>query len=191
LTDGIARRFRLLKKDSEDQHRNITIHVSSTDSAIRPLFGLKNTLEMTFISGYGIACAYPQLTMHCSGLWNIAGDENTPSDPAYVTVLRKSAAALRGSVTVCTARNIGMWPKFWDHVCGEDGSCPLTTRHIFDRFVYFTPFPTAVEDNKRIVAPVSLQNATRVRLFTPIIRDSTSGRGGDYHAARYIHRRRS
>ena len=92
LTDNITHRVHLL--NMEDQFCNITIHVSSTNSVIRPLFSLQNTLEMTFISGYGIACAYPRLTMHCKGLWNIAGEEDTPSEPGYVMMLRESAAVL-------------------------------------------------------------------------------------------------
>jgi hypothetical protein len=159
LTDNITRRVHLL--NVEGQSRNIIIHVSSTNSAIRPLFGLQNTLEMTFISGYGIACAYPRLTMSFKGLWNITGEEDTPSEPGYVMMLQRSAALLRSSVTVCTARTIDEWPKFWGHVCGEDGSCPLTIRHTFDKFLYFSPFPTHVERIKGIVSPVSVQNTTR------------------------------
>jgi hypothetical protein len=110
------------------ENRQITVHITKSPSAIHPLFVAQNTFEMCFISAYGIACAYPALTLDKRGLKNV----NAKHEPG-------TSEWVKGWTAETT---LAGWEEFNNHICGQDGSCPLTVRNIHDKFVMFMEFPT-------------------------------------------------
>jgi hypothetical protein len=127
LTEGI---FTLTKESF-----TIIITVSRTNHPIQPMFENDLTLDMNYVSPYGLTCAYPLLTLSRRSFLNL---HEFPHHIPLSHLLYESAG-------FSIAKAIWIWKDFDDHECGDHGSCPFTVRSITDRDVM-----TVVWDEKPI-----------------------------------------
>jgi len=117
LTEGI---FTLTKESF-----TIIIMVSQTNHPIQPMFENDLTLDMNYVSPYGLTCAYPLLTLlWCSFL-------NLHEFLHHIPL----SHLLYESTCFSITKAIWIWKDFDDHECSDHGSCPFTVWFITDRDV--------------------------------------------------------
>ncbi|EDR11710.1 uncharacterized protein LACBIDRAFT_314230 [Laccaria bicolor S238N-H82] len=117
LTEGI---FTLTKATF-----TITITVSRTNHPIQPMFENDLTLDMNYVTPYGLTCAYPLLTVSRRSFLNL---HKFPYHVPLSHLLYENAGFR-------IAKAIWIWKDFEDHECGNNGSCPFTVRSITDKDV--------------------------------------------------------
>lgn len=119
----------------EKGHIKLNLIVSSSESAIEPIFHFHSTLVMNFISSLGIFCAYPDLTFKRRGLINVGKPGHRGADSATKICIQKYRQRdFHLSATINT------WADIRGHVCTKDSSCPHTIRTIYDSGSLFYAF---------------------------------------------------
>lgn len=123
---------------SKKHQRCITVSVSKTENALRPVFYFDSTHLMNFVSGHGIGCAYPSLTLKGRGVLNRGRGLSTLGDITLNDYWKSTG------FTVC--RKLSSWSSFDNHRCMIDGCCPLTVRHVDDAHTLFLGFPRTLDN---------------------------------------------
>lgn len=113
----------------------LNLIVSSSDSAIEPIFHFHSTLVMNFISSLGIFCAYPDLTFKRRGVVNMGRREYRVADLATIDCIRKYQQR-----DFFLSPTINLWTDTAGHACTRDPSCPHTIRSIYDSGSLFYAF---------------------------------------------------
>ncbi|KAK7001021.1 hypothetical protein R3P38DRAFT_3217786 [Favolaschia claudopus] len=123
-------RIRHFEKDGNCIH----LIVAASENAASLVFNFHATIDMNFLSGHGLFCAYPQLTFNNKSYTNPGAADTIEGG----TTLTRLAYKLK-------TRHIGHKPdllshKEWrEHVCGTDRNCPTTLRSLYDGTSMFIP----------------------------------------------------
>ncbi|KAK6993066.1 hypothetical protein R3P38DRAFT_2801068 [Favolaschia claudopus] len=129
--DGISR-VHWLRKGS----KVINLIIVPGDNPITAIFHFHTTLVMNYISGYGVFCAYPELTLARLATTNTS-----------VVVSETQRRRIGDCIDKYSARGFEMRDRLSDfvdhnpHLCGTDPLCPATIRSLHDSSSLFIPFP--------------------------------------------------
>ncbi|KAF4618641.1 hypothetical protein D9613_009830 [Agrocybe pediades] len=129
--DAIAEVLALTNGDA-----SINIIISTTETALIPIFYFHSTAVMNYISPYGIFCAYPKLTFNLRNMLNPLHSRNPHDNWRLWSCVDKYRA--RGFSTRFDPIH---WDDMANHVCETDYNCPTTMRTTFDEGCLFFPFP--------------------------------------------------
>ncbi|KAK6974078.1 hypothetical protein R3P38DRAFT_2584591 [Favolaschia claudopus] len=127
-------------------HHVINVLVVSGDNAVESIFHFHSTIVMNFISGYGVFCAYPALTLRKRSVTNHSILSDQTSTNRARTCFEKYER--RGICHKDHLRHHVNWLGHRDHVdwsahiCGTDKACPSTFRTLHDDGSLFIPFPS-------------------------------------------------
>ncbi|KAK6992983.1 hypothetical protein R3P38DRAFT_2568245, partial [Favolaschia claudopus] len=113
----------------------INIIVMPADSAAGAIFQFHSTIVMNYISGWGVFCAYPDLTLRGKSVANHSalateGQRNRA----------KTCFVKYGERGIDHQARLSDHKDWSSHVCGVDPSCPITLRALHDRASLFIPF---------------------------------------------------
>ncbi|KAK7033320.1 hypothetical protein R3P38DRAFT_2773737 [Favolaschia claudopus] len=124
-------RVRTFKKSEH----TIFLVVVADENAATIIFNFYSTMDMNFISGYGLFCAYPELTLNKLSYVNPAARD--PSNDGHQFKRLNAKLRHRGFIHYIHLHEHDKWR---DHLCGESKYCPLTLRSMHDQESLFIPF---------------------------------------------------
>ncbi|KAK7035712.1 hypothetical protein R3P38DRAFT_3183528 [Favolaschia claudopus] len=113
----------------------INLLIVTGDNAAEAIFRFHSTIVMNFISGYGVLCAYPALTLRKKSIANHGVMADQLSRDRGRGCFEKYEE--RGISTKDHLREHALWSH---HVCGSDKSCPSTFRTLHDDGSLFVAF---------------------------------------------------
>ncbi|KAK7054076.1 hypothetical protein R3P38DRAFT_3171590 [Favolaschia claudopus] len=116
-------------------HHIINLLVVAGENAPAAIFRFHSTIVMNFISGYGVFCGYPELTLRKKSIANHSVLQDKISRSRALVCFEKYES--RGVLTHDDLRGHDGWVS---HVCGTDKSCPSTLRSLHDDGSLFVSF---------------------------------------------------
>ncbi|KAK7044301.1 hypothetical protein R3P38DRAFT_2406533, partial [Favolaschia claudopus] len=119
---GISRTHWLKKGENV-----INLMVMSSGNAAAAIFQFHSTIVMNYISGWGVFCAYPELTLNGKSVAN----------PSALATERERKRALYcfdkyGERGIDHRGKLSDHKAWSSHACGSDPSCPMTLRALHD-----------------------------------------------------------
>ncbi|KAK7021157.1 hypothetical protein R3P38DRAFT_3196901 [Favolaschia claudopus] len=130
-------RVRRFHKD----HHSIYLIVVANENAATIIFNLYSTMDMNFVSGYGLFCAYPELTLNKLSYVNPSARDTSTDGSDF----RRLAANVRRKGFT---HNIALFEHvlYRNHVCGSSRCCPNTLRSMHDSDSLFVSFASTLTE---------------------------------------------
>ncbi|KAK7037916.1 hypothetical protein R3P38DRAFT_2515719, partial [Favolaschia claudopus] len=113
----------------------INLMVMTSGNAAAAIFQFHSTIVMNYISGWGVFCAYPELTMSGKSIANPSALASERERKRAIYCFDKYGE--RGIDHRGTLSDHKAWSS---HACGVDPSCPTTLRALHDSHSLFIPF---------------------------------------------------
>ncbi|KAK6972184.1 hypothetical protein R3P38DRAFT_2469102, partial [Favolaschia claudopus] len=113
----------------------INVMVVAGDNAASAIFQFHSTIVMNYISGWGVFCAYPELTLEGKSITNLSVLTNEEQRKRATYCFDKY-----GERGIDHRKKLSDHRAWSSHVCGVDPSCPTTFRALHDRTSLFIPF---------------------------------------------------
>ncbi|KAK7018845.1 hypothetical protein R3P38DRAFT_2783550 [Favolaschia claudopus] len=130
--------FVRVRRFHKDEH-TIYLIVVADDNAATIIFNFYSTLDMNFVSGYGLFCAYPELTLNKLSTTNPSAFDTSLDGSQF----RRINAKIRNRGFTHN-NQLCDHSDFRDHVCGTSKSCPSTLRSMHDSGTLFVPFESTL-----------------------------------------------
>ncbi|KAK7016249.1 hypothetical protein R3P38DRAFT_2785894 [Favolaschia claudopus] len=126
--------FRHIRTFCKDEN-TIYLVVVADENAINVIFQFHATADMNFLSGYGLFCAYPNLTFNNKSYTNPSAADS--SGNGYNLKMLAKKLKRRGLEHRTRFVEHSQWET---HVCGTEKNCPTTLRSMYDEAALFVPF---------------------------------------------------
>ncbi|KAK7000257.1 hypothetical protein R3P38DRAFT_2561855 [Favolaschia claudopus] len=130
------------------EEHSINVIVVTGDNAAATIFQFHSTVVMNYLTGHGLLCAYPHLTLNKLSIANPGSNRSDRSMKKVEICYNKYRQ--RGFTHVERLNQHSSWET---HMCGFDKSCPATPRSLYDGGCLFIPFLDRDNDGNMIEPP--------------------------------------